>query len=91
MLYQFLKTIRDGEVQSLMEIARALQISLAMTLQMAEELTQKGYLQELGADCTAPQTACSSCPTGSRCQVMTRHWFLTEKGKAAVSEIDAPR
>jgi len=91
MLYQFLKTIRDGEVQSLAEIARRMQISLAMTLQIADELTHKGYLQELGADCATPQTACAGCPSGSQCKVMTRHWFLTEKGRAAIAETNAPR
>lgn len=84
MLHEFLKTIRDGEVQSLLEISRSLQISPAMALQMADDLTRKGYLQELGADCDTPQTACLDCPAGSNCQVMTRHWFLTEKGKAAI-------
>jgi hypothetical protein len=85
MLHEFLKTIRDGDVQSLLEIARSMQISPAMVLQMAEDLTRKGYLQELGADCDTPQAACIECPAGSNCQELTRHWFLTEKGKAAVS------
>ena len=85
MLHSFLKTIRDGEVQSLLEISRTMNISMEMTLRMANELAGKGYLQEIGADCGMPQTACSDCPAGSGCQVLTRHWFLTEKGKAAIS------
>ena len=85
MLHEFLKTIRDGEVQSLLEVSRTLKISPAMALQMAGELTRKGYLQEMGVDCDTPQASCSDCPVGSNCQVLTRHWFLTEKGRAAIS------
>ena len=85
MLHEFLKTIRDGEVQSLLEISHTLRISPTMALQMADDLTRKGYLQEMGVDCDTPQAGCSDCPVGSNCQVLTRHWFLTEKGKAAIS------
>ncbi len=85
MLQEFLRTIRDGEVQSLLEISRTMNISVEMALRMANDLAGKGYLQEIGADCGTPQTACSDCPAGSGCQVLTRHWFLTEKGKAAIS------
>jgi hypothetical protein len=85
MLHDFLKTIRDGEVQSLLEISRSLRISPTMALQMADDLSRKGYLQEMGVDCGTPQSGCSDCPAGSNCQVMTRHWFLTEKGRAAIS------
>jgi FeoC like transcriptional regulator len=85
MLQEFLKTIQDGQVQSLLQVSRSLHISPAMARQMAEDLTRKGYLQELGADCSTPQAACSDCPSGSNCQVWTRLWFLTEKGRAAIS------
>jgi DNA-binding Lrp family transcriptional regulator len=87
MLHRFLETIQAGEVQSLMEIARKLDISPDMVLKMAQELTNKGYLQEIGADCTEPQKGCSDCPVNSGCQVIVRHWFLTEKGRTAVSSI----
>jgi hypothetical protein len=36
MLHDFLKTIRDGEVQSLLEISRSLRISPTMALQMGD-------------------------------------------------------
>jgi DNA-binding Lrp family transcriptional regulator len=87
MLHQFLKAIQAGEVQSLLEIARTMDISPDMVLQMAKELTNKGYLQEIGADCEEPQKGCSDCPVNRACQVIVRHWFLTEKGRAAVSSI----
>ena len=87
MLHRFLETIRAGEVQSLLEIARTLDISPDMVLQMAKELTNKGYMQEIGADCDKPQKGCSDCPVNSGCQVIVRHWFLTEKGRTVVSSM----
>jgi DNA-binding Lrp family transcriptional regulator len=85
MLLRFLKTIQAGEVQSLLEIARKMDISPDMVLQIAKELTKKGYLQEIGADCDEHKKGCSDCPVSSNCQVIVRHWFLTEKGRAVVS------
>ena len=87
MLHRFLDTIQAGDVQSLLEIARKLDISPEMVLQMAKELTNKGYLQEIGADCDEPQQGCSDCAVNTSCQVIVRHWFLTEKGRAAVSNV----
>jgi DNA-binding Lrp family transcriptional regulator len=84
MLRRFLETIQAGDVQSLQEIARRLGISLAMVLQMAKELTNKGYLQEIGADCEEPQQGCAGCPVNSGCHAVVRQWFLTDKGKAVV-------
>jgi len=86
MLHRFLETIQAGEVQSLLEIARAMQISPDMVLRMAEDLTHKGYLQEIGMDCATPQKSCPDCPINNTCQVTGKHWFLTEKGRAAVSK-----
>jgi DNA-binding Lrp family transcriptional regulator len=87
MLHRFLETIQAGEVQSLLEIARKLGISADMVLQMAKELTNKGYLQEIGADCDEPQKGCPDCPVNNTCQVIVKHWFLTEKGRTTVSNI----
>lgn len=85
MLQHFLQTIQHGEVQSLTEIAHVLGISADMTLRMVKELTTRGYLQEIGADCAGPQKACPECPVNDTCQVVTKRWFLTEKGRAAVA------
>jgi hypothetical protein len=87
MLHRFLETIQAGEVQSLMEIARTLDISPDMVLRMAKEMTNKGYLQEIGSDCEEPQQGCPDCPVNQNCQVIVRHWFLTEKGRSAVSSM----
>lgn len=85
MLHRFLETIQAGEVQSLLEIARTMDISPGMVLQIAQELTNKGYLKEIGTNCNVQQNGCSDCPANSGCQVIMKHWFLTEKGKTAVS------
>jgi hypothetical protein len=85
MLHEFLRTIRDGDPKSLLEISWTLNIPPDMALQMANELAGKGYLKEIGADCSAPRAACSDCPAGRDCRVLPRHWILTEKGKTAVS------
>jgi hypothetical protein len=86
MLRRFLETIQAGEVQSLLEIARSMDISPDMVFNMAKELTAKGYLQEIRSDCTGPEQACPDCPVSSTCQVIVKHWFLTEKGRAIVSK-----
>ena len=77
-------------MQILPEIARAMDISPAMVVQILQNLTDKGYLNEIAADCTAPQEGgprggCSDCPASSGCRVNIRRWFLTEKGGSAIS------
>jgi len=86
MLHRFLEMIDAGEVQSLLEIARTMDISPDMVLQMAKELARKGYLEEIGGDCEEPHKGCPDCPVSSTCQVIGKHWFLTEKGRAAISD-----
>ena len=90
MLHDFLKMIGAGGVQSLLEISRALRIPPAMAVQMADDLTRRGYLQEMGGDCGTSHAGCSDCSGGSTCQV-SRNWFLTEKGKAALQTLQADR
>jgi DNA-binding Lrp family transcriptional regulator len=85
MLRRFLETIQAGDVQSLQDMARRLGISLEMVLQIARELTGKGYLQEIGSDCEEHHQGCSDCAANRACQVSVRHWFLTDKGKSAVT------
>jgi Mn-dependent DtxR family transcriptional regulator len=52
-------------VQSLLEIARKMDISPDMIFQMARELTNKGYLQEIGMDCAEPQKGSPDCRVNS--------------------------
>jgi hypothetical protein len=86
MLYRFLSIIQTAQVESLLEIARSLNISPDMALQIARDLSSKGYLQEISSDCNVHQGECSDCPASKGCQAVSRHWFLTEKGKTAVSD-----
>ncbi len=91
MLHRFLVAIQNGEVQSLFEIARALGISSSMALHMAQELTRRGYLEEIGSDCASTASGCPDCPAHSACQPGARHWFLTEKGRAVAQGAALPR
>ncbi len=84
MLYQFLSIIQSGEAQTLLEIARQMDITLAMVIQMADQLTHQGYLQEIGRDCTGHEEPCTDCLSSSSCQEIFRRWILTDKGKARV-------
>jgi hypothetical protein len=70
-------------VQSQLDIAQKLNVSPQMVLQIAHELTSRGYLEEVGGDCSTPHTACSGCPAGSVCKGTVKTWLLTEKGKRA--------
>ena len=85
MLHQLLNIIQIGEVHNLGEIAQSMNISAAMALQIIKELTQKGYLQEINADCSESKNACSDCPANNGCHALIRQWLLTEKGKTIVS------
>ena len=85
MLHEFLKAIQQGDVQSVFEIASRLKISPEMVLQMAKDLTKRGYLQEIDANCCPPESGCSDCAARTSCQVIGAHWFLTEKGKKVLT------
>lgn len=86
MLQRFLTLAQEGGFQSLMEIARALNIPIGMVDQIASDLTKKGYLEEISLDCSAGAQICGGCPIKSRCQNPDRQWTLTEKGRAAVTQ-----
>jgi hypothetical protein len=85
MLHRFLETIQAGKVQSLLEIARIMDISPDMVFQITKELTNKGYLQEIGGECEESQKGCPGCPINNTCQASAKRWLLTEKGKAVIS------
>jgi len=85
-LQRFLTLVQEGEFQSLMGIARALNIPIGMADQIARDLTQKGYLEEIGPGCADGEQICGACLIKSRCQSPARQWTLTEKGRAAVTQ-----
>ena len=81
MLQQFLELIKNGSVQTQFELADKMHISPDMVLQMARDLTTRGYLQGSVDECNPAQPACTGCPMGSACQSSIRSWGLTEKGE----------
>jgi|WetSurMetagenome_2_1015567.scaffolds.fasta_scaffold29646_3 hypothetical protein len=85
MLYRFLKLVQASEIQSLFDLSRALGISMDMVLRMAQELSSRGYLQEMDLNCGETNNSCHDCSAGRSCQVFSRSWILTQKGIAAVS------
>ncbi|GAP16037.1 uncharacterized protein conserved in archaea [Longilinea arvoryzae] len=85
MLQRFLSLIQAGEFQSLLEIARQMNVSVDMVRRMAGEMADRGYLEEIRLECDAVQPGCAGCPIQGKCQPAGRQWVLTEKGRAAVS------
>ena len=81
MLQEFLRIVRQGEIQSHLEIAQKMGVSPAMVLEIARELTQRGYLSEFSADCFDQEANCRGCSASTACQIMGRTWSLTEKGE----------
>ena len=96
MFQKFLQIVRQGEIQSQLEIAQKLGVSPTMVLEIARELTQRGYLNEFSADCFDQETNCRGCSTSTACQInvvnvvltMGRTWSLTEKGEKAAPVIN---
>ena len=84
MLLRFLRATERSPFQSLQDIARALEISPAMALEIAAELRRLGYLQEICPDGDAPTVACSECPVSHGCLPRPRSWALTDKGIAVL-------
>ena len=84
MLHRFLETVWTGDGQSLFDLAHKLELSADMVLEMAKELTHRGYLQEMGSDCDQPHPGCPDCAINQNCQVIFRHWVLTEKGRSVL-------
>lgn len=80
MLYRFLEEISSGKARNLPEVAHKLGISVDMAKKIARELAEKGYLNEMGEDCSTSHDACSKCNMSSSCQAHVRGWYITEKG-----------
>jgi hypothetical protein len=84
MFHQFLKIVKNGDVQSQYEIALKMGVSPTLVLQMAKELTQKGYLQNAIENCVSTESGCQGCALGGSCHINVHSWLLTEKGEKAV-------
>lgn len=85
MFQQFLQIVRQGTVLNQFEIAEKMGVSPALVLQIARELTKRGYLQGNAdsSECQKPGETCGGCPLGGTCQSLFNSWVLTEKGEKA--------
>jgi hypothetical protein len=80
MLQRFLQLMNDGQHHSLGDIAADMGISEALAGEMAEKLTQLGYLQAVGSG-TCGDSACAECPVGGACLTGGRRGYIpTGKG-----------
>lgn len=79
---QLLRLLGGGGILSTAELARRLEISEAVVNMMAEDLTRRGYLQDLNQACS---TGCAGCSLSSTCRVSPTPQAallgLTDKGK----------
>jgi hypothetical protein len=87
MFHQFLLIVKQGTVQSQYEVAQKMGISPDMVLQIARELTNKGYLKGAVENCDSTDSGCKGCALGSSCHVSVNSWVLTEKGENAVRDL----
>jgi adenine-specific DNA glycosylase len=85
MLQEFLTLVQAGDIHSLLDIARKMNVSIDMVRRIASDLAEKGYLEEIHLDCSEPSPGCGNCPVKGGCQTAARQWVLTEKGRAAVT------
>jgi hypothetical protein len=88
MFHRFLQIVKNGSVQSQYEIATQLGVSPLMVVQIARELTKRGYLQNAIDDCASDEGGCKGCALGGSCHVNVHSWILTEKGEKAVCEAE---
>ncbi len=84
MLKGLLQGFTDGDIHSVAELARSLDMGGALTLQIIEDLVHRGYLQSMDLCLDAP---CATCPMIGICGVSgrLRVWALSEKGKKMVT------
>lgn len=80
MLHRLLTLIRSGGAGTTLDIAAHMGVPPALVLQMAEELTRKGYLAEASPGCQEVQAGCSECSSTGACHLQARQWVLTQKG-----------
>jgi hypothetical protein len=90
MFQQFLRIVQSGSVQNQFEIAEKMAVSPAMVLQIARELTTRGYLTGSIDECHTPDQVCTGCPIGSSCHTQMNAWVLSEKGQKVVRESKTP-
>jgi hypothetical protein len=86
MLQQLLQVVHEGKLHNQFEIARKIGVTPALVLQMAQDLTTKGYLKGTVDECRTETQVCSGCPVNHTCQSRVNYWVLTEKGMKVLTE-----
>jgi hypothetical protein len=82
MLKQLLKRVARGGIRSISTLAREMDMSEPMLLQMTEDLARLGYLKPVSDGCNQ---GCTVCPVAGGCSLRgpAGLWTLTEKGRRA--------
>ncbi|MGC9360195.1 MAG: FeoC-like transcriptional regulator [Anaerolineae bacterium] len=88
MLQQLLRIVAESDVQSVRNLAQALDVTPDLVEGMLERLEREGYLERQIIGCEP--SACAHCAYRGYCgaegrSLGTRGWRLTESGKRAAS------
>jgi DeoR/GlpR family transcriptional regulator of sugar metabolism len=78
MLNYILKRMAAGDVKSLSDLARELNVSEELVRQMIDALERMGYLRRISDGCN---DSCSHCPSSEGCTLhqFGQAWAPTEK------------
>lgn len=79
MLTQVLKTVADGGIHSLKNLARQLDVTEPLVEAMLEDLEKMGYLKRINTSCTG---RCQGCESNPICAISAggQIWSLTQAG-----------
>ena len=79
---ELLRRVAQGGLQSTAALARELDVSEGLLLQMTGDLLRMGYLKPVSDGCGA---RCEACPAAGGCSIGGPGgvWALTEKGRRA--------
>jgi hypothetical protein len=95
MLKDLLNVLGEGKLYSISELAKRLDVSEGLLMQMMEDLSRRGYLTiSSGNSCTVGGGSCGSygfgCSSCSSCASIQNPglngWALTEKGRRATQK-----
>ena len=83
MLNYILKRLAAGDVESLSDLARELNVGDELVKQMIEDLERMGYLRRISGGC---DNCGSHCPSSADCTFhpFGQAWTLTEKKPPAI-------
>ena len=83
MLKELLKTLAEGQALNAVQVARQLDVTQGLVVQMLEDLEQRGYVEHLQLGCDAGK--CSGCAQAASCQTLPKlsGWTLMDKGRTA--------